>query len=68
MEELKNVPKELKGVCNTIGARVSGCIRSRRWPSRPSLGGESLGLAPVQGNARARKQNGWVGKQGRGSV
>ena len=42
-----------KGICNPIGgttiwtnqypgARVSSCICSRRWPSRPSLGKEAL--------------------------
>jgi hypothetical protein len=52
MEELENVPKELKGsatlqveqqyeLTSTPRARVSNCIRSRRWPSRPSLGREA---------------------------
>ena len=39
---------------------VSSCICSRGWPNWPSMGGEALGLAkiyaPVQGNARAWKQ------------
>jgi hypothetical protein len=30
---------------STPGARVSSCICIRRWPSRPSLGREALGLA-----------------------
>jgi hypothetical protein len=44
-------------------ARVSSCICSRRWPSRPSLGPLVLQTlyAPVQGNARAKKWE-WVGR------
>jgi hypothetical protein len=44
---------------------VSSCICSRRWPSRPSMEGEALGLAR---NARARKQEwmGWRAGQGEG--
>ena len=42
----------------------SSCICSRGWSSRPSMGGEALGLvklyAQVQGNTRARKWE-WVG-------
>ena len=30
---------------STPRAHVSSCICSRRWPSRPSLGREALGLA-----------------------
>ena len=71
MEEIEKVHKELKWsatlwveqqheLTSTPGAPVSSCICSRRWPSRPSVGGEVLGLvrsyAPVQGNARAREQ------------
>jgi hypothetical protein len=55
MEEQEKAPKELKGsatlqeeqqyeLTNTPRTRVSSCICSRRWPSRPSLGGEALGL------------------------
>ena len=47
-----------KGVCNPIGGTTiwtnqypqscaSSCICSRRWPSRPSLGREALGLAKI---------------------
>ena len=50
---------------NATRAHISSCIRSRRWPSLPSLGREALGLAsfyaPVQGNARAKKHE-WVGR------
>jgi hypothetical protein len=45
------------------GTHISSCICSRGWPSRPSMGGEALGLVkvfPVQGTARARKHE-WVG-------
>ena len=57
-----------KYICITIPLRLflplSLCICSRGWPSRPSMVEEALGLArlyaPVQGNARARKQE-WVG-------
>ena len=56
MEELENVPKELKGsstlqveqqyeLTSTSRARVSSCICSRRWPSQPSLGRETPCLA-----------------------
>jgi hypothetical protein len=58
VEELEKEPKELKGsatllveqqyeLTSTPRARVSSCICSRRWPSRPSLGGEDLGLAKI---------------------
>jgi hypothetical protein len=56
MEELEKAPKELKGsatlyieqqyeLTSTHRAHVSGCICSRKRPSRPSLGREPLGLA-----------------------
>jgi hypothetical protein len=32
---------------STPRSRVSRCICSRRWPNRPSLGGEALGLAKI---------------------
>jgi hypothetical protein len=32
---------------STLGVHVSSCICSRRWPSRPSLGEEALGLANI---------------------
>jgi hypothetical protein len=58
MEELEKVPKELKGsatleeeqqyeLTSTPRARASSCICSRRWPSRPSLGREALGLVKI---------------------
>jgi hypothetical protein len=53
MEELENVPKELKGsaglyeLTSTPRAPVSSCICSRRWPSQASLGEEALGLAKI---------------------
>jgi hypothetical protein len=58
VEEIEKVPKELKGsvtlleepqyeLTSTPCACVSNCICSRRWPSRPSLGGEVIGLAKI---------------------
>jgi hypothetical protein len=58
MEELEKVPKELKGsvtlkveqqyeLTSTHRACVSSCICSRRWHSRPSMGGEALGIAKI---------------------
>jgi hypothetical protein len=58
MNELKKVPKELKGsatlweeqrfeLTNTPQSCVSGCIGSRGWPTRPSMGGEVLGIAKI---------------------
>jgi hypothetical protein len=52
MEELEKVSKELKGsatlqveqqyeLISTPRARVSSCICSRRWSSRPSMAGEA---------------------------
>jgi hypothetical protein len=52
---------------STPRARASSCICSRRWPSWPSLGREAPRsprqtlYAPVQENARAKKQE-WVGR------
>jgi hypothetical protein len=58
VEELEKVPKELKGfatlyeeqqykLTSTPRVPVSSCVCSRRWPNRPSLGGEALGLAKI---------------------
>jgi hypothetical protein len=60
MKELEKVPKELKGlqpyrrnndmnepVPPATQSCVSSCICSRGWPSRPSMGGEALGLAKI---------------------
>jgi hypothetical protein len=75
MKEIEKVPKELKGSAtlweelqyeltstHPLRVCVSSCICSREWPSRSSI--ETLVLqrlyAPVQGYARARKQE-WVG-------
>ena len=56
MKELEKVPKELKGsatlkeeqqyelTSNPPRACVCNCICSRVLPSRPSMGGEALGL------------------------
>ena len=52
MDNLENVPKELKGsttieveqkyeLTSTPSDCVSSCICSRRWPSRPSMGREA---------------------------
>ena len=56
MEELEKVPTDLKGsatlyveqqyeLTSTPRAHVSSFICSRKWPSRPLLGTEALGLA-----------------------
>jgi hypothetical protein len=57
---------------STPRACIYSCMCSRRWPSLPSLGREApwycklYMYAPVQGNARAKKQR-WVGRgAGRG--
>ena len=71
MEELEKVPKILKGsatlyveqkyeLSSTPRAHVSSCIRSRRWPSRPSVEREAhwsctLYMPQLQGNDRAKK-------------
>jgi hypothetical protein len=58
MEELEKVPKELKGsatlqeeqqyeLTSTPRAGVSIFICRRRWPIRPSLEGEALGLTKI---------------------
>jgi hypothetical protein len=58
MKELEKVPKELKVSANLQEEQqyelisipqscVSSCICSRRWPSRPSVGGEALVLAKI---------------------
>jgi hypothetical protein len=84
MEELKNVPKELKGsatpyveqqyeLTSIHRACVSSCICSRRWPSRPSLEREAprsckLYMPQYRGTPWPRSGSGWVGEQGRGRV
>jgi hypothetical protein len=71
-----------EGVCNPIGgttiwtnqylrSRVSSCICSRRWPSRPSVGREvpwscKLYMPQYRGMPGPRSGSGWVGEQGRG--
>ena len=58
MEKLERVPRELRWTAtlwveqqyeltSTPRACVSSCICSRGWPSRPSVGGKSLGLAKI---------------------
>jgi hypothetical protein len=82
MEELEKVPKELKGsatllvekqyeLTSTPRARVSSCICSRRWPSRPSLGEETpwsckLYMPQYRGTPGSRSGSGWVGEWGGG--
>jgi hypothetical protein len=64
IEVIKKLPtKKKKLMARWVYCRiVSRCICSRRWPSQASL------YAPVQGNARARKQEwmGWGAGQGEG--
>ena len=58
MKELEKAPKELKGLQpyrrnNDMNypvpsrACVCSCVCSRGWPSRPSVGGETFGLAKI---------------------
>ena len=47
--------------------KVGLCICSRRWPSRPSLGGEALGLAKIICPSRGECQGQEVGVGGLGS-
>jgi hypothetical protein len=84
MEELEKVLKELKAsatlfveqqyeLTSTTRARVSSCIYSRRWPSRPSLGREApwyckLYMPQYRGMPGPRNGSGWVGEQVRGRV
>jgi hypothetical protein len=84
MKELEKVPKELKGSANTIGGTTiwttqyplelmplvayvaeDGLV-SHQWEERPLVFRRFY--APVQGNARARKQEWVVGEQGRERV
>ena len=74
MEELENVPKELKGsstlqveqqyeLTSTPRACSSSCICSRRWPSQPSRGRESpwyhkLYMPPFRGMPGPKSGNG----------
>ena len=75
MKELEKVSNELKEyaslyekqryeLTSTPQSCFFSCICRRGWLSWPSMGGEALGIAkiicPVQGYARARKQE-WVG-------
>ena len=78
MEELENVPKELKvsatlwveqqyELTSTPRAPVSSCICSRRWPSQPSLGREvpwycKLYMPQYRGMPGLRSGSGWVGE------
>ena len=80
MEELEKVPKELKGsatllmeqqyeLTSTPRARVSSCICSRRWPSRPSLGREApwsckLYMPQYRGTPGPRSGSGCIGEWG----
>jgi hypothetical protein len=81
MEELEKVPKELKGsatlyveqyeLTSSPRARVSSCICSRRWPSRPSLEREvprscKLYMPQYRGMPGPRSGSGWVGESGGG--
>jgi hypothetical protein len=84
MEKLEKAPKELKGsatllveqqyeLTSTPRARVSSCISSRRWLSRPSLGREAhwyckLYMPQYRGTPGPRSGSGWVWEQGRGRV
>ena len=77
MEELEKVPKELKGsvtlleeqqyeITSTPRAHVSSFIRSTRWPSRPSMGREVLGLEKIicPGTGECQGQEAGVGGLG----
>jgi hypothetical protein len=78
MKELEKIPKELKGsatqkeeqqyeLTSTPRARVSSCICSRRWPSRPSMGGEAFGLVKIICPSTGECQGQEVGGGGLGS-
>jgi hypothetical protein len=84
MEELEEVPMELKGSANLkveqqyeissiSRTRVSSCICRRRWPSQSSLGREApwpckLYMFQYRGMPGPTIGSGWVGEQGRGRV
>jgi hypothetical protein len=78
-EGARELPKELKGsetlyeeqryeLTCTPRARVSSCICSRRWPSRPSVGGEALGLAMIIYPSTRQCQDQEVGVGGLGCM
>ena len=75
MKELEKVPKELKGPAtlqeeqqhelnSTPQNCVSSCIYSRGWPSQPSMGVDTLGIAkiicPSTGECQGQETE-WVG-------
>jgi hypothetical protein len=77
----KLTPNELKGsetlyveqyeLTSTPRARISSCICSRRWPSRPSLGREApwyckLYMPQYRVIPGPRNRSGWLGEQGGG--
>jgi hypothetical protein len=77
VKELESAPKELKGsatlevdqhyeLTSTSQRCVSSCICSRRWPSRPSMGGEALGIVKVicPGTGKCKGQESGVGGLG----
>ena len=77
-EGARELPKELKGsetlyeeqryeLTCTPRARVSSCICSRRWPSRPSVGGEALGIAKIICPSTGECQGQEAGVDGLGS-
>jgi hypothetical protein len=78
VKELEKVPKELKGSATlyqeqqcelTSNPRVyvSSCIRSRGWPSRPSMRREALGLSKIICPSTGECQGQEVGVGGLGS-
>ena len=61
--------KQQYELTSTPRARVSSCICSRRWPSRPSLGREvprsyKLYMPQYRGTPGPRSGSVWVGEQG----
>ena len=82
MEELENVPKELKvsatlwveqqyELTSTPSDCVSSCICSRRWPNRPSLGRKApwsckLYMSQYRGTPGPKSGSGWVEELGEG--
>ena len=57
----------LKNFMSHGGTHVSSCICSRGWPSRPSMGGEALGLVKIICPSTGECQGQEVGVGGLGS-
>ena len=78
IKELEKVPKELKGSATLMEEQqyeltstpqncVSSCICSRGWLSRPSVGGDALGLVKIICSSTGKCQFQEAGVDGLGS-